>query len=308
LLFLLFSFFTSPVMGGVGENVTVITQLTVGEVPPEVLNVSINDGAESITLIANASTVVYCVGLIRDYNNETGLNYVSAEFFHSSSSYGSSDDNNNHYTNNSCNITYNFTSWGGIADDIYHVLGNCSFTIQYYSDPGVWNCTMFANDTYGDNDTNSDDINVSTLLAIGLPNIINYGTVNATSVSNENITNITNVGNVEVNLSLSGYAMYEGDNLSMNCTLGSVKNISIDFEQYNLTGSNDSYLTISQFDSLYVNLTGAPVIKEFNLNYRHNDTINYAVNETYWRMYVPIGVAGSCSGNIIFGAVQYSGT
>lgn len=100
----------------------------------------------------------------------------------------------------------------------------------------------------------------------------------------------------------------EGDGLSMNCTLGSVGNISINYERYNLTSSIAGDLSLGDFEANYSNLTSTSVVREFNLNYRQNDAVNEAINSTYWRIYVPTGVAGSCSGNIIFGATQSAGT
>ncbi len=309
LLFLLvssFISFTPFVIGYINEsNVTVITQLTVGNVFPEILNVSIDNDAQEVTLIANDTQIVRCEALIRDWNNDTDINTVIAEFFDSTaSSYGSSDDNNEHYTNSSCIINTTFGTWHGISDTNYTALANCTFAVWYYANPGNWNCTIWVNDSSNWNDTNSDDINISELLALGLPDTINYGVVNATSVSEENITNVTNFGNVEIDLRLSGYAISEGDGLAMNCTLGSIKNISIYYEKYNLTSSTAGPLSLSEFEAAYTNLTSSPTLEEFNLNYRQNDTVNDATNSTYWRIYVPVGVAGSCEGNIVFGAVK----
>ena len=50
------------------------------------------------------------------------------------------------------------------------------------------------------------------------------------------------------------------------------------------------------------------VIKKFSLNYRQQDGYDDAINSTYWRIYVPRGVAGTCSGNIIFGATKAAGS
>ncbi|OGJ21315.1 hypothetical protein A3K73_05680 [Candidatus Pacearchaeota archaeon RBG_13_36_9] len=307
LLFLLFSFFSSPVSGGIGNpNTTVQTTLNIGEVFPEILNVSINEGAETITLIPNQSVNVSCVGLIRDYNGELNLSTVSARFFLNSVGYDGAEDNNSMYRNSSCTFNETTNNWAGVPDDPYHALANCTFEIWYFATPGVWNCTMWVNDSTNFNDSNSDDINVSELLALAVPDTINYGLVNATDVSNENVTNVTNVGNVMFNLSLKGYAYNETTtaNLAMNCTLGNIKNISIEHEKYNMTSSNDSVLNLGQTAGIYKNLTSSTIVEMFNLGYRTNDTIQDAINATYWRIYVPLGVAGSCQGNIIFGAVQ----
>ncbi len=292
--------FPGTVFAGVGENnVTVITNLTVGNVFPELSNVSIENNASTIALTPNASKTIYCWGLATDYNGWDDVQYASAEFFdNTSSSYGGANDNNEHYTNSSCDITQEgtYTDWI-----------NCSFDVWYYANPGIWTCTIFVNDTKGKPGYGNDITNISSLLALGLPDVIYYGEVNATEVSDENVTNVTNYGNVKVNLSLSGYGFIENDGNAMNCTLGSIKNISIGHEKYNLTAPTLGVLNLTQFNANYTNLTSNPIVKQFDLDFRQNDTFNEAINTTYWRIYVPLGVAGTCQGNIIFGATVAPG-
>jgi hypothetical protein len=296
-----FSFFPQGVFAGVSEgNVTVITNLTVGNVYPEISNVSVENNLSSFALIPNSSRTIFCWGLVTDYNGWDDVQLASATFFDNvSSSYAAADDNNNHYANSSCSITQlgTYTNWV-----------NCSINIQYYANPGVWTCTILANDTKGKGGYGSDTINISSLLALGLPDILYYGEVNATEVSAENITSVTNYGNVKINLSLSGYGFRLSDGNAMNCTIGAVRNISIGYEKYNLTASTPGILNLTQFNQTYLNLTSAPVVKRYNLDFRQNDTFNEAINATYWRIYVPLGVAGTCQGNIVFGATVASGT
>jgi hypothetical protein len=314
LLLVLFLFIMSvafkEVSGVVGENATVPTYLNVGNVYPEVLNVSIQDDAASFTLTANSTTTLYCISVLRDFNGEGTFSNVYSQFYDTSASnfsFSTPDDNNYHYTNSSCNITTSFGTFNGYADDAYSALGNCTFEVEYYANPGDWTCTVFVNDTTNLNATHNDTISINDLLAVGLPSSINYGTVNATEVSSENITDVINYGNVRLNLSLTGYGATLGDNLSMNCSLGT-SNISVEHEKYNLTASTAGQLSLTQVGQFYQNLTGNTTIKRFNLDYRRNDTESEAINQTYWRIYVPVGAAGSCSGNIIFGAVQATGT
>jgi hypothetical protein len=50
--------------------------------------------------------------------------------------------------------------------------------------------------------------------------------------------------------------------------------------------------------------TVATQVANFTLWQRSNDTvIGNDTNSTYWRLYVPPGVAGNCNGSIIFTAV-----
>ena len=308
LLFSLISIFLSPVFAEIGNNATVQTSLDVGNVYPEILNVSIDDDAGSVTLVANDTQKVYCIAVLRDFNGQEDLANATAEFFDTGTSfYGDTDDNNYHYTNNSCSITNDFGSYNSYTDDEYSALANCSFDVWYYANSDTWNCSVYVNDSIGWDDQEYDTIFMSELLSIGLPDFINYGEVNATEVSEEQIANVTNYGNVELNLSLQGYAISEGDDLAMNCTLGSIGTIPIEYEKYNLSTSTPGVLNLGEADSFYENLSSSEIVKEFNLNYRKNDTENEAINSTYWRIYVPIGVAGTCEGNIIFGARTEAG-
>ncbi len=311
LVFLIFNTFFNPsVEGDVGENVSVIVNLTVGEVSPEILNVTLQNEAV-ITLIANDTATVYCEAVIRDYNNDDTISTVTAEFFDNAfSSYGGGDDNNTHYTNSSCNISTDFGTWNEVTDDDYLALANCTFEVYYYANATTWNCSVWVNDTSGLDGFGSGTGTINQLLAVGLPSYINYGTVNATYVSAENATNVTNVGNVDLNLSLSGYGRTEGDGWAMNCTLGSLGGILLGFQKYNLTESHNYGMSLSDFDVNYTNLTSSPTVKTFHLLQRQNDT-NQNVddyNTTYWRIYVPLGVAGTCNGTIIFGATTAVGT
>lgn len=297
--------YVGVVLAGVGEdNVTVITLLQIGNVFPEILNVSIDNGAAGVDLTPNSTKTVTVNITARDYNGEGDIANITSEFFDmASSSYGDTDDNNDHYTNSSCIID---TAYG----DAYEVSALCTFGVWYYANNATWNATVLVTDNSSKTDQADDTIAVNTLLALLLPDNLDYGEVNATGVSDENQTDVTNVGNVVLNLSLSGYAVTVGDGYAMNCTLGSVQNISIMYEKYNVTTSSPGVINLTGFESNYTNLTSSVLINEFNLNKRLNDTDQFIddTNSTYWRIYVPMGVAGNCSGNIVFGAVQSPAT
>ena len=300
--FMLFFNFSPFVLGEVGENATVVSYLEIGNVYPEILNISVDNYASEVILIGNSTKEVYCQAIIRDFNNETNFDSVYAEFYNSS--WGGSDDNNYHYTNNSCDIVTEFGTWNGISDSIYTALANCTFDVLYYSNPGEWNCTMVVTDDEGLNATGDDNVTMAELLSVGLPTSINYGIINATYVSGEEVADVTNYGNVEIDVAISGYAISEGDGLAMNCTLGSLQNISIEYEKYNVSDSTSGSLSLTEFENNYINLTESPVTEDYNLAFRQDDVTNEAYNSTYWRIYVPTGVAGTCQGNIVFGAVK----
>jgi hypothetical protein len=308
LLLALFSFAPQEVLAGIGSpNTNTTTNLTIGNSPPEIHNMSIN-GDAAIVLIPNSTTLVECAAIIIDWNGDADIAAVNATFFDSSISQSNPDDNNDHYTNSSCHINTSFGSFNGFNDNWESALANCTFQVEYYANPGSWNCTIQANDTKGAIGTGLKQGTISELLSLGLPDIISYGLINATSVSDEKTINVINYGNVQVNLSLEGYSRYPNDGNAMNCTQGTIGNITVDNEKFNLTISTPGQLNLTQFQANYTNLTTSPIVKQFNLTSRINDTTEDTLKPTYWRIYVPTGVAGTCTGNIVFGATQAAGS
>lgn len=251
-----------------------------------------------IDLIPNSTKTVYCEGIISDSDGENDLKNVTSKLFHSTdSSYSQPDDNNEHYTNNSCSID---ASYGNAQESYFR----CGYNMQYYSNYGFWNCTIFSLDSINASHINSNKSLINPLLAIELPDFLDFGTVGAGESSPEKIINITNFGNVAINLSLSGYAKYPGDSLSMNCSTNS--NISIEHTKYNLTDSNLGDMEFNSLNVFYKNLSSNAITREFNLYSRQEDSQAYLddTSNTYWRTYVPLNSGGTCTGNIVIGAVQ----
>jgi hypothetical protein len=282
-------------------NATVRTTLTVGNNYPEILSVIINNGS-TITLSANTTKTVTFYIVARDWNNESDISRINVTFFDMSHNFGDANDNNYHYSNDSCVINYTFGTE-------YEVNATCTIDVWYYANNATWNATAVVTDQSNWTGMGSNKTTINELLAFAMPDSIDYGTVNATAVSEEQVANVTNAGNIIANLSLSGYAVSVGDNWSMNCTRGTVQNISIYYEKYLLNRSVSGTINYTQFQANYTNLTSNPIVRSFNVPQRLNDTWQFIddTNSTYWRIYVPIGVAGSCSGNIVFGAVKGPG-
>ena len=246
-----------------------------------------------IDLFANATREVFCEAVIEELDGDTLQNITGKFFDNSVSFFQDSDDNNYHYTNQSCFLN---SSYGG--ENETQVI--CGFQVLYNANYGNWNCTIKVEDNLSAINLGSDFTNVNQLLSIGINDSVDFGTFGGGIVTDEVEIGITNFGNTIVNLSLSGYGVSEGDGYSMVCSNGE---IPIFYKKYNLTDSTFGVLSLSEFEQRYVNLTSSLVNKEFNLNPRQNEVFNEAVNSTYWRTYVPFGVSGSCSGNIVVGAV-----
>ena len=303
LLFLIFFSFSQEdfVLGKIGlDNISQISLLDVGNSEPVITSIEVTN---PIILSPNSTKLVLCSSIIEEYQGDVDLKNVSAEFYElaSGKSFGSLDDKNDHYTNSSCILDTNY-------GDSYTAQANCTFEVAYYANPGSWNCTIEVYDFSDFSVRGSNSTEIETLLALGLPDSLNFGIVNATTVSSEAALNITNYGNVEFNLTLEGYAQTRGDGYAMNCSKGSNKLINAEYEKYNLTASTAGSLTLSEFENNYLNLTSSPVTKYFGLDYRQSTAAGESSDNTYWRIYVPRGVAGTCEGNIIFGATTGIGS
>lgn len=309
-LFVFLFFSLSPFATSIsGESVDVKTSLDVGAVFPEVLNVSLNDDIP-VTLTPNATTTVMCQALVQDWNNDTDIYLVNATLYDTSvATWDSVDDNNDHYSNSSCAIDLDTQGAFGKEEDDWHALANCSFEVEYYANPGDWNCSVYVEDLTNRSGRGEGAGSIDELLAVGLPESINYGIVNSTEVSEEQNVSVSNMGNVALNLTLDGYSnpLDKDDGYAMNCSKGSYKFIDVEYEKFNLTQANPIVSGLTEFDSLYENLTSvvAPPVREFNLMPRTDDFDSLSADKpTYWRIYVPKGVAGTCEGFIEFGAVN----
>lgn len=265
--------------------------------PPNITSIFVDDfvylPAGEVDLIAGGQKLVSCVANVTELDGDS-LQNPNASFFASGYFFETPDDNNYHYLNDTCNVD---TGFGNENESQI----NCTFSLEYYSNPGSWDCQIVIEDIYGAKRNLTTNTNVNELLAVELINYVDYGLVEVNNVSSEAVLNVTNMGNVMVNLSLSGYGEVPEDDLAMKCLSGE---IPVGFAKYNLTDSMGGELTYEQFEGNYTNLTKDPRIKELNLGARENDLENDKINETYWRIYVPADVAGTCSGAILFGAIK----
>jgi len=276
----------------------------IGELPL-VINVTIDDFFKNTTLTANSTKTITCIALVADYDGEDGLSNSTAVFYDiNNATNESSSDNNNHYINNSCHIEKNFGSWKSYTDDEYSALSTCTFQVEYYANPGDWNCSLSITDNESQTHQKEDTIEILELLAISLPDSIDYGTIDILTVSSEQTIKIENLGNIAIDIAISAYAHTPGDNLAMNCTEGENKTLELENEKYNMTDGTSGEIEFSEFQNNYKSVSNSSTIESIALDYRHNDSSSEAVNPTYWRTYIPIGIAGTCSGNIVFDAMK----
>jgi len=283
------------------DNTSIESRVNVTNKNPTVSQVNMyrlsNMAQVSIDLTEGVTTTIICNATVEDWNGWNDIAAVNATIYDQASfNSNSPNDNNSHYYQGACsNSALNVTS------QMY----SCSFEVWYFANNAAWNCNVSARDL-SNTTTNAIDATNPTFTMLAALNlsarIMDFGNMqpgDITTDAAEPVINVTNSGNVNINLSVDGFGVTDGDGLAMNCTVG---NISLSFLRYNV--SNDqSYLT-----NMW-NLTDnklASGIPGYIINRRVDDTdyvkLN-STNSTYWKLLVPMGVKGFCNGTVTFSAV-----
>ena len=274
--------------------VFIFINIAIAQTLPVASDVSIDSGAVSIALTEGATKNVVCRATVIDVDGCAELTGVSAVLYRTnvSGGAGAADDNNDHYSTNCVVDTCTGT------DATY----TCTFPVYYYADPtdagthsGTnWTCQVTPSDGAGAGTTATDTIEMASLAALDVDNTINYGelALDADTGSSNQQTTITNTGNVRIDISLDGYGASNGDGKSMACDGGSV---AIGNEEY--SGSGFTY-------GGGTDLTDSAVELDLDVPQRTNDA-SPSTKEVYWGFGMPAnGVSGSCSGTVVFTAVD----
>jgi len=263
------------------RNVTVDTTVNISGSTPTILSVVMQN---PITLNAGVERFITCNVSIRDYNGFADLQVVNASLFHSTSTEGAALDNNTRYVNTSCSPV----SQSGIYANY-----SCGFALEYHALNGTWNCTARVNDSLNLQSLNSNRTNISALYALNItPTLIDFGVIDAGTYSNNISVNVTNIGNLNINVSVLGYARNMSDGYAFVCDFGNYTIGMLKFAA-NLTAS---YQQKQNLSSAYQAIAGLRINKTTNTS--------YSFNETYWQFYAePTQVAfGNCTGYIVFQA------
>jgi len=297
------------VYGALNQSVT--TLLNVTNTEPNFYQLTLDDlaaPANEIVLSAGGLTEVYCNASASDPNGQADLVNATASIYAKGTGSGFFDTDNNasHYTNSTCTEFYNVPSTTNNRSLI------CRFRVDYFAFNTTWECNMTVRDFGGTqnlsqklflNATRTANVTLDALLAINVSaSVLDYGNLSVTETSSEKSLNVTNVGNQRTNFTVLGFGgqnktMENAGNSSMICQTG---NISIYQERYsNTTGT--SWPTM-------INLTfNTTIINNVTLQNRTHATDPLAgltTNATYWRIRVPLSVAGLCNGTIQFAATS----
>ena len=246
----------------------------------------------SFNLTESASTILYVYGSITDLDGcEDVAVYgtVTGKFYRSN--LGTTDnctnDNNDCYPLTNANCTK--TGCSGPGDNTFNY--ECTADIQYYADSttaGIqsttdWTAKVKATDQATNNSTNTDTIEMNTLLGVDVPTNMSYGTINLDTVGPEQTYAITNSGNsgIDVRLKVDGDMVCAGQGSS------------------NIPAGNTHYSGTTGFNwADGVALTTAYVDYELNLAPRVNDAVA-AIQNMFFKLKLPVaGLRGSCTNTL----------
>jgi len=301
----------TPYVVGNVSNATVITKVNVTNTEPRIIKLVVYP--DPIILSPGNVTKVYCNATVHDYNGwkDVANGNRNATFYDTDYNWNDANDDNYHYINASCG---NCTDAG--AADGTNASCSCTFYIQYYANDTTWQCNFTVADgggAYYWNVTrrrkslvnhNITNVTVDPLIAIDVPQSIDYGELAVTETSSMKNATLTNYGNVDINISVDGWGgddEAQGQNLSMICRRATdgwnFANISIGWERY-------AYNSTMLFQDMF-NLSSEETPINITLHQRINDTnitFGHDQNRTYWRIYIPPGTTGFCNGTIRFTA------
>jgi hypothetical protein len=277
----LFSFSYS--VGPNYRNVSIDTRVNITNAGPEVRLVTLPQ--PGILLTAGGITAVTCNVTVEDYNGASDINYTSAVFYHSSSTPGAADDNRSHYTNTNCTET-------GAGGDFKNF--TCEFNVTYYAYNGTWTCNATAFDARY-NGTGSNTTTMFEILALNVTTqVIDYGNMSVGDTSGNRSANVTNLGNVDINVSVRGYGATDFDGLAFDCERGS---ISVENQRYSLNVGDD-YASKTPLSSTFTHM-GLTIPRQAASG-------TPPTSETFWQLYVPPNPFGECNGTLVFQAESLS--
>ena len=276
--FLLFAGFASAVSSW---NVNATVNVT--NVPPTINAITFDDNvaapAGQIDLTAGGLLLVYCNATINDTNGYQDITSVRAVIYDGAlANPGSADNGETHYSNTTCTLN----AGSGISRN-----ASCAFSMQHYANNATWTCNLTAFDLDNANGTGTATSTVNLLVALNISTaILNYGTLAPLAESASVNEVISNHGNSIIDFVTNG--------TSMPCS--SVGTIDVSAQHYNVTGTGVTYSSMTP-------LSGSPVTTTTFDLLKRTDASGERLRTTYWKIQVPIGTKGICSGNVTMAAV-----
>ena len=228
---------------------------------------------------------IHVNGQITDLNGENDIasSTLSLVFFRTSKGNTCTADKNDCYTVNTCATTYT-------DGDNTQITYNCEVPLAYWVDgtdsssiyeSDNWSAYVTVSDTAGLSAASTGTIEMNSLLALNLPDDIDYGTRSLAEVS-------SSTTNIETILTQRGNTKADVEVLGTTMSCSSLGTLPIDAQAWSLTDTEYASATT---------LTGSFVPTLRNINLRTDDANELSAN-LYWNIAIPAtGVKGTCTGS-----------
>jgi hypothetical protein len=242
------------------------SQLSITSAAPSVGTVTVSPSPINLNACGNMS--VYCSATVTDPDGAGDISSANGELYDDDSvDTGCTTNPNNCFINGGCAIT-------GCAGTT--CTANCTFTpVRHYANASAnWKCNLTVNDTGSLQSSGTATVTVNNLTAIDAGNTINFGSVTPGTYSSNTSENIINCGNMLLDTMINGS--------DMTCGFGTIKVGNLSYSASQASG--------------YVNLTSTLNTLDFNLIKATSDAGSN--KNSWWRLFVPTIVAGSCIGNV----------
>ena len=256
-------------------------------------------GVGSIELVPNSTTTLSCWGVADDLDGISALDDLTSVIYADSATRDGQNNASIVYRNDSCDIT----AWSSGSGE-----WNCTYQVQYYAEPSDWTCavnitnvpvTILGGSVVFYNDTINTTSTIEELVALSVHNrTVDFGL----RAVGENYTADTpvlvyNEGNVDLDLQLDAFnssSTFDDDSTqAMNCTIGYVPT---EYMRFSLV-SEESYLA-----SVPMSSVGATANQALGLAPRvFGQGTNLPTSATtYWAPGIPMNIAGSCTGRLMY--------
>jgi len=255
-----------------------------------------SEGADvdALTLTAGSTKTVYVHGAFHDDNGcaevTAAAQGVKSILYSPLTNQACNTDGADCYQNSGgVTCTYGGCTGGTDTDGTFE----CSYALQYYSDPGDWTAYVTASDGTATSSAHSTNTStIADLAGVNLTGTVNYGAIALGAAStidaNETVA-MANQGNVTSDFRFSGTAM--------TCQVGT---ISVGQQHYatGISGITSS----TAFADLYP-LTGSASTVTHDL-VKSTDG-GASATSSYWQVTLPSnGIAGTCSGTLTIAAIK----
>ncbi|HLD17891.1 MAG TPA: hypothetical protein VJB99_02330 [Patescibacteria group bacterium] len=244
-------------------------------------------------LVASGTLNLYLNGLVQDMDGSSDIVSVSGVFYRSGAPIGADclADNNFCYRIATCNTQ--------TTENPFQLRYSCPLSVWYYADATVgggryenedWRAFIQVNDQVSSSFNNFFSREVSTLLALTIPDRIDFGprSLGSITTSENNVAMpISQGGNVLADVEVSGSE-------PLICS-----------ENGSIPAQNQGWALMDVGFGDSVALTSSAVDTNLNVFYQEDD-LQASFKELYWNISIPSsGLRGVCSGSTVITAIAH---